>query len=76
MPGRLGAAVISATPQSRGKLFFHHVFNEAPDVLANPGLQRITPIRSQQWNLVRERDILGHGVISSGGANRRFYVVN
>ena len=76
MPGRRGAAVIPATPQSRGKLFFQHVFNEAPDALANPGLQRIKPTRSQQWNLVRERDILRHGESSPGGADRRFYVVN
>jgi hypothetical protein len=71
MPGCLGAAVISASPQSRGKLFFKHVFNEAPDTLANPSLERIKPIRTQQWNFARDRDILRHGVISSGGANRR-----
>jgi hypothetical protein len=70
-PAALGAAVIPASPQSRGKLFFKHVFNEAPDALANPSLQRIKPIRTQQWNLALDSDILGHGVISSGGANRR-----
>jgi hypothetical protein len=48
-----------------------HVFNEAPEALANPSLQRIKPIRTQQWNLGLDRDILRHGVISSGGANRR-----
>jgi hypothetical protein len=47
------------------------LFNEAPDALANPSLQRIKPIRTQQWNLNLDSDILGHGVISSGGANRR-----
>ena len=71
MPGCLGAAVIPASPQSRSKLFFEHVFNEAPDALANPSLQRIKPIRTQQWNLALESDIICHGVISSGGANRR-----
>ena len=71
MPGCLGTAVIPASPQSRGELFFKHVFNEAPDALANPSLQRIKPIRTQQWNLGLDSDIIGHGVISSGGANRR-----
>jgi hypothetical protein len=41
------------------------------DALVNPSLQRIKPIRTQQWNLALDSDILGHGVISSGGANRR-----
>src|SRR5258708_35737313 len=71
MPGGVGAAVIPTSPQSRGKLFFKHVFNEAPDALANPSLQRIKPIRTQQWNLGLDSDILRHGAISSGGANRR-----
>jgi hypothetical protein len=71
MPSRRSAAVISAAPQSRGKFFFQQVLNKAPDVLADPSLQRIKPIRTQEWNLVRDRDILRHGVISSGGANRR-----
>jgi hypothetical protein len=47
------------------------VLNKAPDVLADPSLQRIKPIRTQEWNLVRDRDILRHGVISSGDANCR-----
>src|SRR5258708_33398191 len=71
MPGGVGAAVIPTSPKSRGKLFFKHVFNEAPDALANPSLQRIKPIRTQQWNLGLDSGILRHGVISSGGANRR-----
>ena len=33
--------------------------------------QRIEPIRTQEWNRVLDSDILRHGVISSGGANRR-----
>jgi hypothetical protein len=41
------------------------------DALVNPSLQRIKPIRTQQWNLALDSDIPGHGVISSGGANRR-----
>lgn len=71
MPSRRSAAVIPAAPQSRGKFFFQQVLNKAPDVLADPSLQRIKPIRTQEWNLVRDRDILRHGVISSGGVNRR-----
>jgi len=71
MPDSLGAAVIPASPQSRGKLCFQHGFNEAPDLLAYPSLQRIEPIRTQEWNRVLDSDILRHGVISSGGANRR-----
>jgi len=70
-PGCLGAAIIPASPQSRGKLFFEHVFNEAPDALTNPSLQRIKPIRTQRWNLDLDSDIICRGVISSGGANRR-----
>src|SRR5258708_14617625 len=61
MPGGVGAAVIPTSPQSRGKLFFKHVFNETPDALANPSLQRIKPIRTQQWNLGLDSGILRHG---------------
>ena len=43
---RRTAAVIPAAPQSRGKFFFQQVLNKAPDVLADPSLQRIKPIRT------------------------------
>ena len=35
---------------------------------------RIEPIRTRQWHCLLVRDILRHGVISSGGANRRLCV--
>ena len=55
-------------------MLFQHPFDERPDLLANPGLQRIEPVRTQEWTRVLDCDSLRHGVISSGGVNRRSWV--
>jgi hypothetical protein len=47
------------------------MFSMKLPMLANPSLQRIKPICTQQWNRGLDIDIICHGVISSGGVNRR-----
>src|SRR5208282_163655 len=69
-----GRTVIPPASQRRCQLLLHQALDECADLLPNTGFQRIEPVRSQQWNLCLDRDILPHGVISSGGANRRSWV--
>jgi len=75
MPGGVGAAVIPTSPKvaasSSSSMFSMKLRMRWR--IQPPADQ---PIRTQQWNLGLDSDILRHGVISSGGANRRVLRAN
>jgi hypothetical protein len=72
IPSRTCRALVATPLQRRRDFLLQQLFDEPPNLLANPGFERIEPIRSQKWHFGLSPCMLCHGVISAGGAHRRF----